>query len=503
MLERAQGRLKVGDPIAIIDIGSNSVRLVAYEGLTRAPTPIFNEKALCGLGRGVLSTGRLPADAVEKALAALARFRVLCRTMGIDNVRVLATAAARDAENGPDFLRRCEEVVGLPVELISGKREAKLSALGVVSGIWRPDGLVGDLGGGSLELIEVRGHKLGTGITVPLGGLALLDRSGGSLKKATKITREALEDLPQIKAAKGRIFYAVGGTWRALARLHMKQRGYPLHVMHGYVIPARDAADFARLVERVDAETLEAIESVSAARRPLLAYGALVLEEIIRLARPREVVVSALGVREGLLYELLPDRKREEDPLIAAAMDLNILRSRSPSHSEELVSWTDRFMASTGIDETHDERRLRHAACLLADIGWRAHPDYRGEQSLNIIAHAAFIGVDHPGRAYLALAIAYRHMGLSDDEVSPRLRELASSRLIDRARILGGAMRVAYLLTAGNAGVLPRTQLLCHDGFLELRLPKDLGALSGERILNRLKQLARLVGRAPTIVVGE
>jgi exopolyphosphatase/guanosine-5'-triphosphate,3'-diphosphate pyrophosphatase len=503
MLERAQGRLKVGDPVAIIDIGSNSVRLVAYEGLTRAPTPIFNEKALCGLGRGVLSTGRLPADAVEKALAALARFRVLCRTMGIDNVRVLATAAARDAENGPDFLRRCEEVVGQPVELISGKREAKLSALGVVSGIWRPDGLVGDLGGGSLELIEVRGHKLGSGVTVPLGGLALLDRSGGSLKKATKITRETLEKLPQIKAAKGRTFYAVGGTWRALARLHMKQRGYPLHVMHGYVIPARDAADFARLVERVDAETLEAIESVAAARRPLLAYGALVLEEIIRLAKPRELVVSALGVREGLLYELLPEDRREEDPLIAAAMDLNILRSRSPDHGEELMAWTDRFMASTGIDETHEERRLRHAACLLGDIGWRAHPDYRGEQSLNIIAHAAFIGVDHPGRAFLALAIAYRHMGLSDDEVSPRLRELASSRYIDRARILGGALRVAYLLTAGNAKVLPKTPLVCHDGRLELRLPKDLAPLSGDRVFNRLKQLARLVGRVPDIVLAE
>jgi len=502
MPQSGQGRLKVGEPIAIIDIGSNSVRLVAYEGLVRAPTPIFNEKVLCGLGRNVLSTGRLPTDAIDKALSTLARFRVLCEAMQIREIRVLATAAARDAANGAEFLARCERISGQPVELISGKREAKLSAFGVISGIWKPDGVVGDLGGGSLEMIEVKGHRLGAGTTMPLGGLALQDRSGGSMKKATKLVREALDGLPQVEAMRGRAFYAVGGTWRALARLHMKQRGYPLHVMHNYVIPATDAVDFARLVERVEADTLDSIESVSAARRPLLAYGALVMEQIIRLARPSEVVVSALGVREGLLYELLDEKQRTEDPLLASAGDLNLLRSRSPRHGEELCGWTDRFMASTGLDETGDERRLRHAACLLADIGWRAHPDYRGEQSLNIIAHAAFVGIDHPGRAYLALAVAYRHMGLSEDAVSPRLRELASTRMIDRARILGAAMRVAYLVSAAMPGMLPLAPLVCAHGQVELHLPAELASLASDRVFNRLKQLARVIGRVPAFVTA-
>jgi exopolyphosphatase/guanosine-5'-triphosphate,3'-diphosphate pyrophosphatase len=499
MPQEAQGRLRVGDPIAIIDIGSNSVRLVAYEGLTRSPTPIFNEKVLCGLGRNVLTTKRLPAEAMDKALAALARFRVLCETMGISEVRVLATAAARDAENGAEFLARCEKVTGQPVELISGKREARLSALGIISGIWKPDGVVGDLGGGSLELIDIRGHKLGQGVSVQLGGLALQDRSGGNIKKATKIVRDTLDDLPQIAALKGRTFYAVGGTWRSLARLHMSQRGYPLHVMHNYVIPSRDAADFAALVERVEAETLAAIESVSAARRPLLSYGALVLEHIIKTGKPSEVVISALGVREGMLYELLDDAQRAQDPLLVTARDLNVLRSRAPRHGEELCGWTDRFMSSSGLDESGEERRLRHAACLLADIGWRAHPDYRGEQSLNIIAHAGFIGIDHPGRAFLALAVAYRHMGLNDDEVSPRLRELASTRMLDRARVLGAAMRVAYLLSAAMPGVLPRVPLHCSHGTLRLDLPPELSALASDRLMNRLKQLARLIGRTPAI----
>ncbi len=194
-------------------------------------------------------------------------------------------------------------------------------------------------------------------------------------------------------------------------------------------------------MHRVSPETLSQIEVVTDARRPLLAYAALVLENLVRIARPKDVVISALGVREGLLYSMLDAKESaRKDPLIAAASELNVLRSRSPAHGEELIAWTDRFMASSGLDETADERRLRHAACLLADIGWRAHPDYRGEQSLNIIANAAFVAIDHPGRTFLALAVFFRHVGLVDDELSPRLRELASTRVLDRARVLGAAL---------------------------------------------------------------
>ena len=421
--------------------------------------------------------------------------------MEIRDLQVIATAAARDANNGEAFLAECSRIIGVEVTLISGKREAELSARGVACGIHKADGLVADLGGGSLELIGVKEGTLGEGVTLPIGVLSLQDRSGGSLKKSEKIIRKELDHLPQLKTGRGKAIYIVGGTWRSLARLHMKQRGYPLHVMHNYVIPVRDASDFVSLVERVSTDTLDSIEAVSAARRPLLGYGATVLEELIAKVKPAEIVVSALGVREGLLFERLEARQLSEDPLIVAARDLNLLRSRSPRHCEELIGWTDAFMASTNIGETPDERRLRHAACLLTDIGWRAHPDYRGEQALNIVANASFIGIDHPGRAYLALAVAYRHMGLSDDEVSPRLRELASSRMIDRARILGAALRLAYLLTAAMPGVLARTPLLCAQGELVLRVSAELGALAGERVFGRLKALARIIGRTPNLLV--
>jgi exopolyphosphatase/guanosine-5'-triphosphate,3'-diphosphate pyrophosphatase len=329
----------------------------------------------------------------------------------------------------------------------------------------------------------------------------LQDSSGKSVKKAEKIVKGAISGLSMLKAGEARTFYAVGGTWRSLAHLHMAQTGYPLHVMHGYTVRAKEALEFSRLVSRVNPDSLSQIEAVASARRPLLPYAALVLEHIVRKAEPRDVVFSALGVREGLLYSLLDGEERKKDALLAAAAELNHLRSRSPRHGEELIGWTDAFMASSGIDESAEEKRLRHAACLLADIGWRAHPDYRGEQSLNVIAHAGFVGIDHPGRAYLALSVFFRHVGLlHDEELSPRLRELASTRMLDRARVLGTAFRVAYMVSASQPGVLPRAPLKVERHRLTLRLEGDCAALAGERVSTRLKHLARLVGREPVVI---
>lgn len=495
-------RIGSGPSVAVIDIGSNSVRLVVYEALTRTQTPVFNEKVLAGLGREVASTGLIAQDAIDKALAALKRFRALCDAMGAGRAFAIATAACRDARNGAAFITQAEAACGVPITVLSGKREAELSALGIISGIYQPDGIVGDLGGGSLELTDVHGHRLKSGTTVPLGGLALQDVSERSLVKAEKIVRQTLGQQQILKAGRGRDFYAVGGTWRALAKLHMSQVGYPLHIMHGYTLEAEEALEFSRLVQRADPETLSKIESVNAARRPLLGYAAVVLEHVVRIGRPQQVVVSALGVREGLLYSMLDPEERRRDPLLAAAAELNALRSRSPRHGQELIDWTDRFMESSDIDETAEEKRLRHAACLLADIGWRAHPDYRGEQSLNIISHAAFTGVDHPGRAFLALTVFFRHEGLAalaDDHLSPHVRELATARLLDHARILAATMRVAYLVSGAMPEVLPSTPLEVERGKLKLRLRGKFANLAGERLFGRLKQLARLIGKEPVM----
>ncbi len=493
----APGRL-AGAPVAIVDIGSNSVRLVAYEVLSRALTPIFNEKVLCGLGKGVATTGLLAQDAIEKAIAALRCFRVLCRNMRITDIQVLATAATRDAANGPGFLALAREAIGTDIALIGGLREAELSAKGVISGFYMPDGIVGDLGGGSLELIDVKGPRIGAGISLPIGGLALSDLSKESPKRAVKIVRDALADAMPLKALKGRTFYAVGGTWRALAKLHMSQRGYPLAVMQGYVIPGSDPDIFAGLIERPSSEPAVSLASVSSARRPLLSYGAVILDEIIRQGKPKDVVVSTLGVREGMLFERLSADQQQADPLLIAAGELNVLRSRSPEHGKDLCVWSDEILASAQVEESVEQRRLRHAACLLSDTSWRAHPDYRSAQAFNMIANAAFVGIDHPGRAFLALAINYRYEGI-DREVSPQLRALVSPIMAERARLIGAMMRVAFQLSAAMGAVLPGLPLRCSKSRAVLLMQPELADLVSVRLQNRFKQLARLLDREPEI----
>ncbi len=503
MTRPAQGRLTGREPVSVVDIGSNSVRLVVYEGVVRAPTVLFNEKILCGLGKGIADSGRLNPKAVEQALAALKRFRVLSVQAGARTMHVLATAAAREASNGSAFIADAERILGVSVRVLTGPEEAYFSALGIISSVYKPDGIVGDLGGGSLELVDVRHRRIGDGITLPLGGLRLSDMAGGSVSKAQKIAKTQLEKADLLKAGRGRAFYAVGGTWRNLAKLYMGATHYPLHVMHEYEIPFADSVPFLRRVAKGEAGEIDGIETVSRNRQSLLAFGAVVLLEVIQKMQPRSIIMSALGVREGYLYSLLPEDVQLTDPLIAAAEELAVLRSRSPVHAHELADWTGEVLKSIGVVETENESRYRQAACLLADIGWRAHPDYRGAQSLNIIAHGAFVGIDHPGRTFMALANFYRHEGLIDDALSDEIRDLAPPQLFERAKLLGSLLRVVYLYSAAMPGVIPRLKIVPDGigGFLFV-VPHDLGDLAGERTENRLQQFAKLAGKPMRTVVS-
>ncbi len=493
---------KRGSSVAVIDIGSNSVRLVVYEGLSRSLIPIFNEKTLCGLGREVQSTGLLAPDAVDKALTSLKRFRALCRVMQVGRVFAIATAACRDASNGADFITKAERICAVKIEILSGPREARLSALGVISGIHLPDGIVGDLGGGSLELIDVRRNSVRSGVTLPLGGLALQDLAHKSLKRADRIVREELDGVPQLTAGRGRTFYAVGGTWRALARIHIIQSGYPLQVMHGYSISAAEALDFSRRLRRlVAADMLADIEIVADARRPLLTYAALVLEHIIRVAKPKTIVFSTFGVREGLLHEKLSETERGKDGLICAAEELNQLLSRSAKHARELIAWTDRLVRVVKLRENEEDRRLRHTACLLSDIGWRVHPDHRGEQTLSLVVNGNFGSITHAQRAFVGLSVFYRYAGLSEENQPPAtMQELLTPAQLERARLLGAAFRVAHLISAARPGVLPATHFRSWGRNLMLVFEHRLGDLVADRVGSRFRQLARLIGRTGSIV---
>jgi exopolyphosphatase/guanosine-5'-triphosphate,3'-diphosphate pyrophosphatase len=493
---------KRASSVAVIDIGSNSVRLVVYEQMARSLVSVFNEKALCGLGREVQSTGLLAPDAVDKALTSLKRFHALCKIQRVGRIFAIATAACRDASNGADFIARAERICGVPIEILSGPREAKLSALGVVSGIHRPDGIVGDLGGGSLELIDVRGHQVRGGVTLPLGSLALQDLAHKSLKRAERIVKNELSEVPRLRAGRGRTFYAVGGTWRALARIHIVQSGYPIKVMHGYSIPAQDALDFAQRLRRLAAANMLAnIEAVADARRPLLTYAALVLEHVIREAKPKTITFSTFGVREGLLYSMLPESERAKDGLICAAQTLNELLSRSARHAQELIEWTDRLARVVHLRESEEDRRLRHAACLLSDIAWRVHPDHRGEQTLELIINGNFGSITHQGRAFVALSVFFRYAGLSEENQPPSvIQEQVTPAMLERARMLGAAFRVAHLISAARPGVLPATHFRSDGRKLMLVFEHRMVDLVADRVGSRFRQLARLLGRSGSIV---
>jgi len=490
-------------PVAVIDIGSNSVRLVVYEGARRNPVSLFNEKVLCGLGRSVASTGRLDENSVERALRALRRFRAIADQLAVARIDVIATAAAREAENGPDFIARARQILKIDIAVISGKEEAHLAAAGVISGFPDAVGMAGDLGGGSLEIIGVDKNKGATGgVTLPLGGLRLIDLSGGSLKKARKIVNTELDKLDWLEQGRGRPFYAVGGAWRAFARLHMNQTNYPLSVMQGYSIAVEDAVTFARVLGHLSPESLKDIHALSRARRETLAYGALVLERLLKRIHPSEFIVSAFGVREGLLYSMLSEDERKRDPLLMACDELARLRARSQEHAWEMCAWTDPLFTLPGASETPEQKRLRHAACLLSDIGWRTHPDYRSTQSLSMIAQANFAGLDHPGRAYLALSVYYRNQGLVSRKKSPRIRKLIDTDTLSRARIIAAAIRTAHMISAAMPGIISKTHISYDNGRLVLSLPEDVAVLEGERLDGRFGVLAKELGLKPEIIIG-
>lgn len=433
-----------------------------------------------------------------QAHAAIRRFRVLCTVMNVKKLFVLATAAARRASNGPAFIEDVRaELGGADVTILTGEEEARLAALGVLAGLYMPDGLAADLGGGSLELINISNTlfekgEMSKGHSLELGGFALQDRSGRNLKRAAKITEEAFENLPDLKETEGRDIIAIGGTWRAIARLHMAATNYPLNVLHGYTVEASTMVDFARMIQRTPVENLPGIAEIARERRALLPYGAVVLEHLLVQSRARQFIVCASGVREGMLFDNLSLREKAQDPLLVAARSMSKLYARADGHADELLAWMDLFIASSFPQESEQERRLRHAACLLSEVAWRASPDYRAQEASRIVAYAALPAITHVDRALLSGIMHARYEGLKENVIPP-LRGLLNTQQVDAARMLGCLIRVAYNISAGQPGILPQTPMLKVDGKMQLTLRAEFANLSNERLMGRLKQAAKML----------
>ena len=478
---------------AVVDLGSNSVRLVVFEGRERNPVAIFNEKAVLRLGRGMQATGRLNEQGVQQALRVMARYAAIAKAMGAAPFEVLATAAVRDATNGQAFVEALEaRMGGTRVRVLSGAEEAALSADGVLCGIPGADGLLADIGGGSLELVRLDAGGVRHAATLRLGVIRLSERSGGDLQRAREIAEADLASLPWLTEAAGRDLFLVGGAWRALARVHMQHVGYPLGIVHHYTIDAEAARSLAALI-------LEGPRRGLRRRAEDLPYAATVLRRLLRQSGATRVVFSANGIREGWFMQWVDPAVRRQDPLLAAARDMAARMGRDAALPPAAIAW----MAPLFAVETAAEMRLRHAACWMSDIGSHDHPEYRAEQAFWRVLRQPGVGLDHATRAFLALSVALRYEPEVDAGFLATARNLLDPAAIGRAQVLGAALRLAYILSAGTPALLAETSLLVERGRLVLRLA-GAGVFSGEAVVRRVDRLAAAMGMVGALdVPGE
>ena len=480
--------------IAIIDIGSNSIRLVVYDGPARSPSILFNEKVLAGLGAGLAKSGRIEAEAADRALAALARFRRLALQMEVATLRTVATAAVRDASNGSEFLSRLAKI-GLDVELLSGDEEAAMAGYGVLAAIPEADGIVGDLGGGSLELIRVGAGEVRDRASFPLGVLRLEAIRRRGPRALDRVVAAALKKAGWASAARGLPFYLVGGSWRALARLDMTLTDFPLGILHHYRFAPGRPSQLVRTLRRMDKKRLKGIEGLSSQRAATLPDAAALLAILDRRLGPSEMIVSAYGLREGLLHHRLTDSARAEDPLIAATREEGRRQGRFPEHGDLL----DRWIAPLFADESEADGKLRRATCLLADIGWRAHPDFRANRGLETALHGNWVGTDAAGRATMAQAL---WVGFGGNGVPDAVAALIDPATIARASRWGLALRLGQRLSGGVAGALEASRLHVAGNALVLTLDDADEGLYGEAVVRRHKVLVGAMGLQAKVVGG-
>jgi len=477
--------------VAVVDIGSNSVRLVVYDAPMRLPIPMYNEKSQCALGRGLGESGHLNPDGVKCALRSLQRFVGLANAMGVKTLDMVATAAVREAEDGPDFVKTVKDALGVEIKVLSGEDEAKYAALGLLMGVPQADGVIGDLGGGSLDLVGLDHGQFTQSGTFALGHLRLAEISNGSPKKARTLVDKTLSELDWLKDITGRTLYAAGGSWRAIARILIDQTNHPLHVVDNFSISADKAREILQLISGSGRHSLEMIPEIPKKRIDTLPFAAAALEGMLMATKANTLKFSGFGMREGALLSALPENMRHQDPLISACKTMVERTGRFALHGREIREW----LAPLYVGETPVQRRLRYAACLMSDIGWNEHPDYRAEHTYIRALRIPYAGLRHSDRALLASSLYVRQGGdLSDALVKPTLGLLNDDQL-DWIKVTGQALNLAHTISGGAPGLLVGTKLRLGKEKLYLGIAeKDRSALLSDAVERRLKTLAKALG---------
>ncbi len=475
--------------VGVVDVGSNSVRLVVFDGAARSPAYYYNEKLMCGLGAGVRETGILNPKGRARALQAIKRFQCIARSLGIEPLSAVATAAVREATDGEDFRREVEETTGLDLRVIDGPEEARLSAQGVLLGWPGSNGLVCDIGGSSMELATISEGKIGTCLTSQLGPLRLKGIKGG--KKATSAyIKEVVSDLSDKIGSHPERLFLVGGSWRAIARIDMLRRGYPLHVLHEYRMSTKNARSTIKFIRNTPIDELQALSGNSAARMALVPLAAEVLSRLIKKFKPDNIAVSSYGIREGLLYEKMPDHLRQMDPLIEACRFSEAKDARLVGFGDVLYDFVMPLFKS-GPERWH---RIIHAACLLHDVSWRAHPDYRAEACFDNITRANLGGLRHSERVFLGLSLLHRYKNKREGNRFESLARLLSDSDLHAAEVLGRAMRFGAMMWLQSDDKPGKFKWHPRKKVLELHLADSARPLFGEVANARLQSLAQTLG---------
>ena len=483
--------------VGVLDVGSNSVRMVVFDGAARSPAYFFNEKVMAGLGAGLAETGRLNPEGRVRALSAIKRFQLLAEGMGIAPLTAVATAAVREAEDGPAFREELQRETGLRLWVIDGEEEARLSAQGVLLGWPGAYGLVCDIGGSSMELAELRDGRVGKRISTKLGPQRLKTVSGGKKGLKKHIQSEVAALAETMGKQKDRLFL-VGGSWRALARIDMDRRNYPLAVLHEYRMSRKSVLETVKYIQESDIEELRLRCGLSESRMALVPLASQVLKELIRQFKPYDIAVSSYGIREGMLYEQMPQRLRDRDPLIEACRFAESKDARIPGFGRRLYD----FVLPLFSGRKSAPRRLIKAACLLHDVSWRAHPDYRHEVCFDEATRANLGGMTHSERVFLGVALLHRYKNSRENSRFDPLFKLIDDDWLKQAEILGKAMRFGAMLTASEDEKMGKFKYFPKKQLLEVKLAPGTRGLFGEVAEARLKSLANSLGATEVVVKG-
>ena len=484
-------------PIAVIDIGSNSIRLVIYASGGRYPFPLFNERSNCRLGEGLGEDAVLQPERIQVALAALSRFAQIMSAMKVSTVHAVATAAVRRAVNSVEFTGPAEAIIGKPIQVLSQIEEAHFVSRGLTLNIPDASGLVADLGGGSLEVVKLDQGAVQNSTSFNFGHLSTVSQD--------EIT-DAFASVPWLGAGQPGRIYGVGGSFRALGLAYIEQTGYPLSVLHGLRIQGDEANNLLAAFCRESPD----MSGVPLGRQKTMSTAALIMWNLLRESSAKQIVVSGTSIRDGLIADRELGAGDRADFLQVVCQEISRTSHRFAGVPEALMALLrplftareDRDPDMVAQDRQRFERLLE-AACYLSDMCWNEHEDVRGGLGARRVLGLPVNCITHKERVWLAVAIYHRYVGRKTNMSRPHeLSFILSRRRRAEATTIGLGLRFALTFSGGTSNSLEKLRFTNDGKRLTLHVDPSCAALVDSHTLRRFQQLAQSANLVPEIQGG-